>query len=297
MDWDDLRLFLQLSRTPRMVAAAKALGVDDSTVARRIARLEKEIGAPLVERAGRRTVITEQGIKLAEAAEEIESIVLRKIVALVDDEIAVTGRVRVGAPEGFGVGYLGQQLALLSAIHEGLETELVALPRTYSLAAREVDIAVTLDRPTAGQITAQKLTDYTLDLYGTEAYFRQRGTPKKTSELSQHVFAGYIPDLLFTEQLNFLRLLDGIEISARIRSTSVVAQLDAVDCGAAIGILPTYLARKRPNLQRILSDSVRLQRSYWISVHDDLRRLRRIQLVLKAITDAVRADRKVFVSG
>jgi DNA-binding transcriptional LysR family regulator len=297
MDWDDLRLFLQLSRTPRMVAAAKALGVDDSTVARRIARLEKEIGAPLVERAGRRTVITEQGIKLAEAAEEIESIVLRKIVALVDDEIAVTGRVRVGAPEGFGVGYLGQQLALLSAIHEGLETELVALPRTYSLAAREVDIAVTLDRPTAGQITAQKLTDYTLDLYGTEAYFRQRGTPKKTSELSQHVFAGYIPDLLFTEQLNFLRLLDGIEISARIRSTSVVAQLDAVDCGAAIGILPTYLARKRPNLQRILSDSVRLQRSYWISVHDDLRRLRRIQLVLKAITDAVRADRKVFVRG
>jgi DNA-binding transcriptional LysR family regulator len=279
MDWDDLRLFLQLSRTPR------------------IARLEKEIGAPLVERAGRRTVITEQGIKLAEAAEEIESIVLRKIVALVDDEIAVTGRVRVGAPEGFGVGYLGQQLALLSAIHEGLETELVALPRTYSLAAREVDIAVTLDRPTAGQITAQKLTDYTLDLYGTEAYFRQRGTPKKTSELSQHVFAGYIPDLLFTEQLNFLRLLDGIEISARIRSTSVVAQLDAVDCGAAIGILPTYLARKRPNLQRILSDSVRLQRSYWISVHDDLRRLRRIQLVLKAITDAVRADRKVFVRG
>ena len=82
MDWDDLRIFLHLARTGRMSGAGRALGIDDTTVGRRVARLEQEVGAPLVARAGRRTVITEQGQRLAQAAEEMEAVVLRKISGL-----------------------------------------------------------------------------------------------------------------------------------------------------------------------------------------------------------------------
>ncbi|MFG1318219.1 LysR family transcriptional regulator [Xanthobacter autotrophicus] len=295
MDWDDLRIFLQLARTGRMAGAGRALGLDDTTVGRRVARLEKEVGAPLVARAGRRTVITEQGQKLAQAAEEMESIVLRKIVGLGEAGMQVAGRVRIGAPEGLGVGYLASRLAALSAENPKLETELVALPRAYSLASREVDIAITLDRPIAGQLSVKKLTDYTLELYGTQAYFDRKGRPGTAAELQGHVFAGYIPELLFTRALDFSTLEAGVEVTPVIRSTSVIAQVNAVVSGAALGVLPAFLAAAHPELQVLLDRVFRLTRSYWVSVHDDLKHLNRVRAVLEAITTTIRADRAIFM--
>lgn len=295
MDWDDLRIFLQLVRTGRMAGAGRALGLDDTTVGRRVARLEAAVGAPLVTRAGRRTLITEEGQKLAQAAEEMESLVLRKITGLGEGERQPTGRVRVGAPEGLGVGYLAARLAALSADNPKLETELVALPRSYSLASREVDIAITLDRPIAGQVRVRKLTDYTLQLYGTQAYLDRRGRPEAPDDLKDHVLAGYIPELLFTRALDFSQLGPGVELKPVIRSTSVIAQVNAVLSGAAIGVLPAFLAAPHKALLPLLDEQVRLTRSYWLSVHDDLAHLARVRAVLDAITAAVRADRAQFI--
>ncbi|TAI67318.1 LysR family transcriptional regulator [Bradyrhizobium sp. Leo170] len=295
MDWDDLRIFLQVTRSGRMSEAAKLLGIDDSTVGRRVLRLERSVGMPLVERAGRRTAVTEHGRRLAEITEELESIILRDIAGLADAQSLVNGRVRIGAPEGLGAGYLGRKLFLLSAAHPELEIELVALPRTYSLAAREVDISITLDRPVTGQVTAQKLTDYTLDLYGSDIYFQRMGRPRSLQDLRKHVFVGYIPELLFTQQLNFLDLGDGVEVVPTIRTSSVIAQVDAVVSGAAIGVLPRYIARERPGLKLLLGDKFQATRSYWMSVHDDTRQLRRVRVVLEAVAAAVRADRRSFL--
>ena len=295
MDWDDLRIFLQLARAGQMTAAGKALGVDDSTVGRRVARLEQALGVPLIERAGRRTAITEHGQKLAEAAEQVESVILRKIVGLGEDPSLVAGRVRIGAPEGIGIGYLAERLARMTAANERLETELVALPRTYSLAAREVDIAITLDRPAAGQVAVRKLTDYSLDLYGTEGYFARRGRPGSIEELGQHTFAGYIPELLFTKELSFSRFGEDQVVSPAIRSTSVIAQVNAVRSGAAIGVLPRFLAEAHDDLRLLLPEEVHLVRSYWIAVHDDLRHLHRVRTVLQAIASMVRGDISLFL--
>ncbi|GLK67623.1 transcriptional regulator [Hansschlegelia plantiphila] len=294
MDWDDLRIILQLVRAKQMTAAAKALGVDDSTVGRRVARLEKAIGAPLVERAGRRTVITEQGQKVAKAAERIESVILREITGLGEEASLVAGRVRIGAPEGFGVGYLARRLAELSLQYERLETELIALPRTYSLATREVDIAITLERPRTGQLTVRKLIDYALQIYGTDQYFEARGTPAATSDLKRHTLAGYIPELLFTEELSFDTVGDGEKLPLAVRSTSVIAQVNAVLSGAAIGILPRYLAAAHPELRPILTSEVHFVRSYWIAVHDDLKHFYRVRAVLDAIVSRVRQDASIF---
>ncbi|MDI4235442.1 LysR substrate-binding domain-containing protein [Bradyrhizobium sp. Arg237L] len=185
---------------------------------------------------------------------------MRDIAGLADAQSLVNGRVRIGAPEGLGAGYLGRKLFLLSAAHPELEIELVALPRTYSLAAREVDISITLDRPVTGQVTAQKLTDYTLDLYGSDIYFQRMGRPRSLQDLRKHVFVGYIPELLFTQQLNFLDLGDGVEVVPTIRTSSVIAQVDAVVSGAAIGVLPRYIARERPGL-KLCSETSSRQRA------------------------------------
>lgn len=278
-----------------MVAAAKSLGMDDSTVSRRIARLEAELGIALVSRAGRRTALTEKGRELANVASELESIVLRKVTAGAHSGTALNGIVRVGAPEGLGVGYLAEQLAKISSANSNLEIELVALPRNYSLAAREVDIAISLDRPTTGQVTAFRLTPYTLALHGTDQYFKQHGKPKTLADLKSHTFAGYIPELLFTSELDFIRLAPGLEVKASIRSTSVLAQVNAVECGAAIGVLPTFLTNKNKALKIILAGEVMLERAYWLSVHDDLKIRPRVKYVVGAIRSAVKRDRGRFL--
>lgn len=294
MDWDDLRIFLQLARTGRMSGAGRAIGLDDTTVSRRVARLEQQMGTALLARAGRRTALTEEGQKLSRAAEEMEAIILRKIAGLGEDQMQLAGRVRIGAPEGLGVGYLAQRLARFTAANPRLETELVALPRAYSLANREVDIALTLDRPRAGQLSVRKFTDYTLGLYGTAAYFAGRPHPATLDDLKDHVLVGYIPDLLFTNALDFSTLGSHVEVTAVIRTTSVMAQVHAVRSGCAIGVLPHFLAAAHGELEPVLPQTLRLTRSYWIAIHDDMRRLNRIRAVAAALNGAARQDRALF---
>lgn len=295
MDWDDLRIFLQLSRAGQMAIAARTLGLDDSTVGRRVARLEGALGVPLILRAGRRTILTEKGQELARAAEELESIVLRKVSSIEGVDGPITGSVRVGAPEGLGIGFLAERLAEISAVVQGLEIELVALPRSYSLAAREVDIAITLERPRNGQLTTQKLTDYQLALFGTQSYIERCGEPKLLTELPSHRLVGYIPELLFTSELDFIRITPDIELKPKIRSTSVIAQMKAIESGAAIGVLPVFLAAANPQLKRLLAQDVSIERAYWMSIHDDMKGRLSIRHLLDQIRQSVRSNRRLFL--
>lgn len=294
MDWDDIRIFLQVARHGRMGEAARALNIDHSTVSRRLARLEAELGTLLFERAGRRIRLTAPGAELLATAETIESLMLQKVESLGAGAQDLSGRVRIGAPEGLGAAYIGGRLGAIALAYPKLELELVALPRAYSLAAREVDIAITLDRPTLGRQSVRKLTDYSLELYGTAAYVARMGAPTTTADLARHLVCGYIPELLFTGELDYLHF-DGLDLVPQLRSTSVVAQADMIESGAALGILPAFMARRRPGLIHLLPGAIALRRSYWISIHEDLRHLARIRMVLDAIVEAARADRAVFL--
>lgn len=294
MDWDDLRVFLHVARSGRMGEAARALGVDHSTVSRRIARLEEQLDVRLFERAGRRTRITERGADLLKAVEQLESIVLQRVEGIGGADEALTGRVRIGAPEGLGAAYLGTRIGALALAHPGLELELVAMPRAYSLATREVDISITLDPPAMGQVATRKLTDYTLALYGTAAYVARQGAPREVADLPGHLVCGYIRELLFTDELDYLTFGE-LEVVPGLRSTSVIAQADIIESGAAIGILPAFMAARRPDLIRLLPGQISLTRSYWLSVHEDLRHLARVQAVLGGLADQARADRRLFL--
>src|SRR6202000_1519688 len=100
MEWGDIRVFLQVARAGQMAGASKALGIDHSTISRRIARLEEQTGVPLFDRAGRRLSLTEEGAKLLAAGEKVESIIIRDILSLGETRQEVAGRGRIGPPEG-----------------------------------------------------------------------------------------------------------------------------------------------------------------------------------------------------
>ena len=150
MEWSDIKIFLQVVRSHTMTEATSSLQMDHSTISRRIARLEREAGVSLFERAGRRLSLTDEGTRLVVAAEKLESIILREVMTLSEGGATIAGRVRIGATEDFGAHYLASRLASIAGEHAELELELVALPRSFSLATRAVDVLVTRDRPSSG---------------------------------------------------------------------------------------------------------------------------------------------------
>jgi len=293
-NWDDLRFFLSVARSGRLTAAARQLGAEHSTVSRRITNLEKDMNAKLFERRPQGYTLTEQGNKLLVSAEEMESVAISAQGEISGSDYALSGAVRIGSPEGFGTYFLAPCLAKLSLIHLDLDIQLIARPRVFSLSKREADIAISLERPREGRLHSRKLTDYTLSLFASKEYLANTSAPRDLEELNDHRIIGYIDDLIFTPELDYLPEVSK-SLQPKLASTSVVAQMEATKSGAGICVLPTFMAANEPNLVPILPDKVRLVRSFWLIIHSDMRKLARIKTVGDFIASEIRGQRTRFL--
>lgn len=252
------------------------------------------MNAKLFERRPQGYTLTEQGNKLLISAEEMESVAITAQGEISDSDYALSGAVRIGSPEGFGTYFLSSCLAKLSLIHQDLEIQLVARPRIFSLSKREADIAISLERPREGRLHSRKLTDYTLSLYASREYLTRMPAPKNFDELNDHRIIGYIDDLIFTPELDYLPEISKT-LQPKLASTSVVAQLESTKAGAGICVLPSFMAANQPNLVRVLPDQVQLIRSFWLIIHSDMRKLARIKTVSDFIAREVRSNRETFL--
>ncbi|MCW5720199.1 MAG: LysR family transcriptional regulator [Devosia sp.] len=291
MNWDDARIFLAIARHGQILGAAKALGLNHATVARRLNALETALNTTLFRRKTNGTELTTEGEGFLEFAEIMESASLAATEASGADS-AVAGTVRIGAPDGFGVAFLAPRLPLLVERHPGLRIELVPVPRAFSLSRREADIAVTLERPREGRLVARKLTDYRLGLYASNAYLDRHGMPAGLGELPRHRLVGYVDDLLYTQSLDYTAEFSKDWRSA-IAVSSAMGQTEAVRAGAGIGILHKFMASGDSGLVPVLPAHF-LTRSYWTVVHEDLRSLRRVALVADFLAEMVANERAMF---
>lgn len=291
--WDDLRYFLELARHKRLLHAGNKLGVDHTTVARRVDQLEQALGCRLFESTSEGYVLTEAGQRLFAHAETIEN-----NIALLHDEVRgeggrVSGIVRIGAPEGFGTDFLAPRLSGLLDRHPELDVELLTLPRFPSLAAREADIIVTLDRPQHTRHIAARLTDFTYGLYATKAYLKRHGPVASWEDLAQHTLIGYIDELLLSPQLHYLdEFLPSHR--TRISTSGMLAQLAAVRAGLGIGVLAHYLV-PRSSLVTLLPKEATWRRTFWLATHADWYRLRRVRAVWDFVRRTVEAEPALFL--
>jgi len=294
MNWDDARMFLAVARAGQVLAASRTLGVNQATLSRRVAALERALGAKLVVRRTHGCELTEAGTELMEALERVEREFLASQARLEQTAASISGTVRIGAPDGFGVAFLAPRLAAFAERYPNLRIQLVPAPRSFSLSRREADIAVLIGRPERGRLRARKLTDYTLGLYASRGYLRSHRPPGTAADLANHRLVGYVEDLIYARDLNyaseFLRnWRSGIEIS------SAVGQLAAIRAGAGIGVLHDYLARPEPDLIRVLPTAGAI-RSYWLATHENLHDVPRVRAAADFVTEAVRDDQHGFVA-
>lgn len=293
MDWDHLRFFGELARNGSMAAAARRLGVEHTTVSRRVQTLEKQLGAVLFERDGSQWRLTEAGRQLLTVFDAMQSAVdrlERSPLAQAASSDGPAGLVRVGATEGFGTQLLAPELARLTRRYPLLSIDLLALPRLLHLSRREADIVISLERPKRGTVVVTKLADYRLYLYGQREYLARHPLVARTEDLRHHSFVHYVDDLLFTRELQLLDTLYRPERFA-LRSTSITAQYEAVRAGAGLAVLPAFLADRDPVLSRVLPEQACFTRTFWMSMPVESRQIPRIAATWAFLRDAVHGMR------
>jgi DNA-binding transcriptional LysR family regulator len=287
-DWNDLKSFLAVARSGRLTAAAARLGLDHSTLSRRLAGLEHALGAKLFDRSPSGYTPTDEGRRLLAMAEEMERLAIGAADSVGGTAASIEGAVRIGSPEGFGSYFLAPRAAKLKALHPGLTVQLVAASAVFSLSRRDADVVVSVSRPPAGRLTVSKLIDYDLALYAAPSYLERAPPIACAADLKRHVFVSYIGELLHFPEL----VAPGGTTS--VESSNLVAQLRATLAGAGLCVLPAFLAAGEPGLVRVLADEVSLTRSLWLTVHQDLAGLARVKAVVRFIRDEVDAARALF---
>lgn len=292
MNWDDVRMFLAVARTGQILAASKRLGVNHATLSRRVSALEAELRTRLLVRRTNGCDLTAEGEVFLHAAERMETEMIAAQASIGRIDAAVSGTVRIGAPDGFGVSFLAPRLGTLIERYPQLRIQLVPVPRSFSLSQREADIAITLERPEQGRLVSSKLVDYTLGLYASRDYLAAAGTPATVEALKTHRLIGYVEDLIFTASLNFTgEIMRSWDASFEI--SSATGQTEAVRSGAGIGILHDYIARQYPELVRLLPATM-IRRSYWTTWHESARDLVRVRTVVDFVRELVEAEAHIF---
>ncbi|MBB2973396.1 LysR family transcriptional regulator [Mesorhizobium sp. RMAD-H1] len=292
MNWDDIRIFLAVARAGQILGAARRLGLNHTTVARRLTALETALNTTLLTRRTNGSELTQAGEEFLLSAERMEAEMLAARAHVGDADVAISGTVRIGAPDGFGVTFLAPRLASLTARYPDLTIQLVPVPRSFSLSRREADIAITVDRPDQGRLIARKLVDYTLGLYAHARYLQEHGIPQSVEELGSHRLVGYVEDLVISPSLNYASEISR-DWKPAFEVSSALGQVEAVKAGAGIGILHAFIAREHADLVPVLPERV-IRRSYWLAYHESARTLRRVTAVSGFISDLVESERSRF---
>lgn len=287
MDWDDLRIFLGVARANSLTGAARGLKLDPGTLSRRIARLEGAAGATLFLKSPQGYALTGAGQELVTYASAMERSLSEAQAAVrgVSDELR--GPLRIGAPDGVANFVLPQVAATLSQAYPDLEIQIVALPRVFDLSRREADIAITVTPPQSGRLRVQKLCAYHLSLAASADYLDSAPPCDTRHDLPAHRFIGYIPDMLFAPELDFLAQLG---LPTHLSSNSASVQLGLLRAGAGLGVVHDFARPFAPGLARVLPGEVRFERAFYLVRPSDDARSERGQRLGQLLGGAIRSE-------
>jgi molybdate transport repressor ModE-like protein len=290
-DWNDLKYLLAIARHRSTTAAAKALGLSQSTVHRRLAELERRIGRQLVTRHTTGYRLTEFGEKLVPHAERIEAAVKdveRQATGAARD---LSGVIRVTCPEP--IVYRMTQSKLIERFHARypkLRVEFVTSDRYLDLSKGEADVAFR-SGDTEDELVGRKIADSFWAVYASHSYIGRHGRPERVDDLSRHVLVGFDESLSNHRASTWLKeVAPDARMSAR--NNSVLGLVYAVKSGIGLGPLPTALGDAEPDLVRVLGPIPALARSWRLLTHTDLRRAPRIA----AFFDFIMEEREALKS-
>jgi DNA-binding transcriptional LysR family regulator len=271
MDWDDLRFVLAVSRAGSALGAARDLGVNQSTVVRRLAQMEKSAGAELFDRKQSGYCMTAIGRKMVEVAERIES-----EMAALQNHISLAGRtvsgvVRLTASERLASAVVGPCVHDFQPLHPDVRIELYADDRRLDVAQGEADIALRAgSRPQGAGIVARKLLDVGWSVYCSQEYAAEHGMPATRAEICEHAIIGMEGPLGQLAGPKWLVEAGG-GAPIRFSSNSLSNLIGSLRAGLGIATLPCLAGDFEPGLVRCMPPPRELDAELWLIVREDLK--------------------------
>lgn len=282
---DDLMILLTVARLGRYSAAADVLGVNHTTVSRRITGLEKALGSRVLVHTADGWELTAAGRSALVAAESVES-ALKSLENADAEATSLTGVVRLATPDGFGTHFAVPALVRLRRAHPGLQTELITATQRLKQHRSGVDIEVTLGEPKVQRAVAAHLRAYHLGLYATPEYLEAYGEPRTLADMARHCLIYYIEQALQIDDLD-LATAPLPTPAAAMRSTSVFVHVQSTLASAGIGILPDFMADPEPRLVRVLPDAYAHRADYWAVIRTESVRNPAVAVTMDALRRAV----------
>ncbi len=284
LNWDDMRVFLAVARVESLTAAAPRLRMDPATLSRRIARLESELGQALFLKSPQGYQLTDLGARIRDEATEAETAFARALDAKAAYSSGLSGQIRIGAPDGCAGFLLPQVCASIQADNPDLEIQILSLPRVVNLSQREADMAITVSPPTTGRYTVQKIADYRLHL----AMRRDADAPNQVRDIKDKHVVGYIQDMIFDKELDYLDALASPKV--QLASNSVTVQMQLLRSSGGIGFVHDFALPTFPELRKVLSDQISLTRSYYLVRHTADRRSERLHRFADALVLGLQSE-------
>lgn len=292
-NWDDLRLFLAVARAESLSGAGKALRLDPATLGRRMARLEKAMQTALFVKSPQGYTLTQAGADLLTRAGAAEQAMRAATAGVAAPTERLSGQIRVGAPDGCANYLLPQVCAAIGRDNPALEIQIIALPRVFNLSRREADMAIGVSAPAAGRLMVRQVSEYKLHLAASNDYLAAHGPIPDVRALKDHPLVGYIPDMIFDRELDYLADLGAGRVP--FASNSVSVQINMIRQGAGVGVVHDFSLPFAPGVRRILTEQLSLTRAFYLIRHaDDVRdaRLAKFadQLVLRLKSEVSRLE-------
>ncbi|MGD8560348.1 MAG: LysR family transcriptional regulator [Gammaproteobacteria bacterium] len=285
MNWDDLRLFLAVARAGSISGAAKQLGVQHSTISRRMRQLELKMGARLIERKKGGYELTHAGEVAKEAANNIEREVLGVDGALIGKDTRLTGSLRVTAINNMASSVLMPMFAGFSKQHPLVKLHIIVSNLDASLAHRDADVAIRLTNSPPDTLIGKRIVTVASTVYGARSYIKKL---RQTS--SEPKWIGV--DCCSFHKTWTKQACD--EQSHNFISDDTLLTLAAIKEGLGVSILPCFMGDADPALARYCEPDPAYNLGLWTLLHPDLKRTARVLAFRDHMTAAIKEKKDLF---
>ncbi|GEP04612.1 LysR family transcriptional regulator [Methylobacterium oxalidis] len=281
MDWDKIRIFLNVAEAGSFTRAGDDIGLSQSAVSRQISALERELKAPLFHRHARGLILTEQGDLLFRAARDMKLRLENTKARLVETSERPTGDLKVTTTVGLGTAWLAQRVSEFLDLYPDVRIELILTNEELDLAMREADVAIRMRRPAQPDLIQRRLFTVHYHAFASQDYIKRFGEPKTFDDLDEHrlvSFGGNEPSYLLAAHWLASIGREGRERRAiHFTVNNITALQVAMETGVGIGILPDYAVDGTTNLVQVLGESEMPSLESYLVYAEEMRSVARVQ--------------------
>jgi len=294
-NWDDLRFLLAVARHGSLSAAARALGVNHTTVLRRVSTLEEAMGVRLFDKLPGGYALTAAGDEMHRVALKVEEDLTAANRRLSGRDAQIGGTLRVTTVDILALHILPRHIAAFRAQHPALRLDMIVAEASLSLTRREADVAIRSTNRPPENLVGRSVAHLAFAVYGADSYLERAaqefGTP--ADDLTRHSWVALDESFDHTAMTRWLKgMVPPDRIGHRVNSVAVAVEV--VKAGGGLGLLPCGLADRVPGLRRLRPPVEEVTTKIWLLTHEDLRHMGRVRAFLDFMSDAFAQERALL---